>query len=858
MRGTCLCLLAALGLLLGAPAMFAQLVEDLPPEPWVQEDGARLESLLISLQDALPLAESDLATARAAASQEGLSAPDKQARDTAARAAESRVETLKSRIEACRAAIPVARMGPTAAQLAARREHDALLAQALGALADLQPGPEAPVGKLARAITAAEEELAHLATLSDAVDRADVRQSRVFERLSDVEKLEMELRWATERFKVKIDEYDHLSETVFGAYIAFERRALDALVALETAAQKRRDFENTPAAALALAGRNDNAASIAATATAIREQLQRRRSGRGTAANGQIFSLQGRLREIQRMIDLREDYREQLERDLDKVKERLVNRQGTEKPVANEPAPRNNQSADYQRLSAAIDLLEAEEQTIRAEVKRLAADRVAGSRVLVGKQEVEREVDAEYQRLQSALARLKQENPDTSPWRATLVIFAEQERLDAVSERLGAARLDTRRAQTQLEVIDRRLAALEQRSAEIAQETLPTTRQQYWRSLGYTALERGARIAAVFLLAWLLLWLIKRTGTPILERMMRRSDTGDGNDAYRRQRSRTLFAVFMTTMRVVVFLTAAMFALIQFDIDYGPLLVAAGGVSLAVGFGAQSLVKDFFSGFFILLEGQYSIGDVIEINGKSGTVEDLNLRTTVLRSVNGDVHTIPNGVIAMSTNQTKIWSRAVLDVGVAYEENVDDVMALLEAVGREMQQDAVWGRRVQDIILPGVDSFGDNAINIRVLLRTRAGEQWGAAREYRKRVKRKFDEFGVEIPWPQRVVTQKSRDEAKDKKDRAALQKYVRRIKGEKEPETMPLSVEERDRAETLAKEAVKVAESEARSQSSGVAAPNPETPRPPLTDAERVAREMADNILRDKHDSANKPPPPK
>src|SRR5690606_1729131 len=122
--------------------------------------------------------------------------------------------------------------------------------------------------------------------------------------------------------------------------------------------------------------------------------------------------------------------------------------------------------------------------------------------------------------------------------------------------------------------------------------------------------------------------------------------------------------VFMTTVRLVVYITAIMFAVAQFDVDYGPLLVAAGGISLAVGFGAQTLVKDFFAGFFILLEGQFSIGDVVEVNGKTGTVENLNLRTTVVRSLNGDVHTIPNGQIATTTNMTKLWSRTIVDIGV--------------------------------------------------------------------------------------------------------------------------------------------------------------------------------------------------
>jgi small conductance mechanosensitive channel len=342
----------------------------------------------------------------------------------------------------------------------------------------------------------------------------------------------------------------------------------------------------------------------------------------------------------------------------------------------------------------------------------------------------------------------------------------------------------------------------------------------------------------------------------LIERIVKRADKKKGFSADEQQRARTLMTVFMTTARVVVYITAIMFAIAQFDVDYGPLLVAAGGVSLAVGFGAQSLVKDFFSGFFILLEGQFSIGDVVEINGKTGTVENLNLRTTVLRSLTGDVHVIPNGEIAVTTNQTKLWSRMVLDIGVAYEENTDEISGIMEAVAKEMRDDDVWGKKVLEYAMMGVNELGDSAVVIRMLLKTRAGEQWGAGREYRRRLKLKFDELGVEIPWPQRVVSYKGyadmdakeRDQETRKK-KAKILRYVRKSRGEMTEEEVALasmSIEERDRAETLAKREVELAkgqEEEKESASEKSAEELKEDAKAAdeqMSDAERLAKKMA------------------
>jgi len=172
-------------------------------------------------------------------------------------------------------------------------------------------------------------------------------------------------------------------------------------------------------------------------------------------------------------------------------------------------------------------------------------------------------------------------------------------------------------------------------------------------------------------------------------------------------------------------------------------------LGLAVSFGAQSLVKDIISGTFMLLEGQFGIGDVIAVGDASGAVEKITLRTTVLRDIRGAVHIIPNGEITRVTNLTKAWSRAVLDIGVSYREDVDHVIAVLREEGERLHLDPEWRPLLLDPPeVPGVESFADAAVVIRMLARTLPEKQWDVARELRRRIKIRFAAEGIEIPAP--------------------------------------------------------------------------------------------------------------
>ncbi len=219
--------------------------------------------------------------------------------------------------------------------------------------------------------------------------------------------------------------------------------------------------------------------------------------------------------------------------------------------------------------------------------------------------------------------------------------------------------------------------------------------------------------------------------------------------AERSKRLETLSGIIETTITVVVLIAALLMVLKEAGIEIAPLLAGAGIVGLAVGFGAQSLVKDVISGFFILLENHMNVGDVVRIAGEAGLVESINLRITTLRDLEGKVHVIPNGEIKVVTNFTREWSRALLEIGVAYKEDVDRVIEVLKEVGEELRQDEKFAPLIlEPMEILGLDSFGNSSVNIKLMFKTQPIKQWAVAREYRRRVKKAFDRENIEIPFP--------------------------------------------------------------------------------------------------------------
>ena len=221
------------------------------------------------------------------------------------------------------------------------------------------------------------------------------------------------------------------------------------------------------------------------------------------------------------------------------------------------------------------------------------------------------------------------------------------------------------------------------------------------------------------------------------------------DDREAHQQAETLGRVFRYLVTVVVGLVTVMLVLAELGVSLAPILGAAGVVGLAVGFGAQSLVKDFVTGFFLLLENQIRQGDVVEVGGHSGSVEEITLRYVRLRDYEGSVHYVPNGQITTVVNMTRGFGNAVFEIGVAYREDIDEVMALMRKVAAQLRADETFAARIQDDLdIAGVDRWDDSAVIVRCRLRCVAGDQWGVKREYLRRLKAAFDEHAIEIPFP--------------------------------------------------------------------------------------------------------------
>ena len=219
------------------------------------------------------------------------------------------------------------------------------------------------------------------------------------------------------------------------------------------------------------------------------------------------------------------------------------------------------------------------------------------------------------------------------------------------------------------------------------------------------------------------------------------------------QRTRTLGALLRSVAAIAIYGVAVMIALAEFDVNLGPLIAGAGILGVAIGFGAQTLVKDFLSGVFMLVEDQYGVGDAIDVGDTAGVVEEVNLRTTQVRDINGVLWHIPNGSIRRVANMTQDWGRAVLDIEVSYDTDISRAKAVIKEVA-----DGVWREQIPNATITeepqiaGVQGLGESAVVIRVMARTEPGEQFAATRELRGRIKEAFDEAGIEIPFPQRSV----------------------------------------------------------------------------------------------------------
>jgi moderate conductance mechanosensitive channel len=265
-----------------------------------------------------------------------------------------------------------------------------------------------------------------------------------------------------------------------------------------------------------------------------------------------------------------------------------------------------------------------------------------------------------------------------------------------------------------------------------------------------TLLSRAINVVVVIFIAIIAFRLIRVLITKLLDRDIEEEDPLVRR--LREQRAQTLTGLLGNVAAIAVFVVATLTILDILLDNIGPILASFGIIGLAFSFGAQSLVRDVISGTFMLIEGQFGVGDVVEVAGVSGLVEKITLRTTILRDVEGRVHIVPNGEITRVTNMTKAWSRAVLHVGVAYREDADRVMDVLRDLLHDFHQDPEWGALLlEPPQVPGIENFEDSAVIIRILAKTLPLKQWDVARELRRRIKKRFDAEGIEIPFPHRT-----------------------------------------------------------------------------------------------------------
>lgn len=259
------------------------------------------------------------------------------------------------------------------------------------------------------------------------------------------------------------------------------------------------------------------------------------------------------------------------------------------------------------------------------------------------------------------------------------------------------------------------------------------------------------------LLVLVLLWVAMAVANIFLKRLEKiliaRGETTEELATETQKRAETLVRLLRQGVIIMLWVIGGLVVLREMGVEIGPVLASAGIAGLAVGFGAQNLVRDVISGFFLILENQARVGDVAIVNGTGGLVEAVNFRTLVLRDLSGIVHVFPNGEIKTLANLTRDWSAYVFDIGIAYEEDVDQVMELMRKVGAELRQDEQFGpMMMDDVEIFGVDDFADSAVIIKGRLRTKPIKQWDVGREYRRRLKYAFDEAGIEIPYPHRSI----------------------------------------------------------------------------------------------------------
>ena len=383
-------------------------------------------------------------------------------------------------------------------------------------------------------------------------------------------------------------------------------------------------------------------------------------------------------------------------------------------------------------MKTALDMLQLEKETIAQAEKARA--RIRQSLAV-------QPPPAEFERVQ-----LMEKLADTEKR-----IEESQERVQRTEQRITGYREMLAGLNKELEVVTSEAESKQQKLADAETELASLLSPTSTRNIVRWFTEKGPRVGFVLLMIVVLHFCVRLFSKHFVRFVIRNSSRGSNDD--RENRANTLVGVFRYAAAVVIFGGGTVMLLEQIGLPIVPLMGGAAVIGLAAAFGAQNLIRDYFTGFMMLMEDQYSVNDVVKIGAISGLVEMITLRVTVLRDLEGVRHFIPHGTITSVSNLTHGWSRAMFDVRVAYKENVDDVIKELMKLGQEMQQDVLYGPHILDTPeMLGVDALADSGVVIKFLLKTRPLKQWPIKREMLRRIKNRFDELGIEIPFPYRTV----------------------------------------------------------------------------------------------------------
>ena len=332
-----------------------------------------------------------------------------------------------------------------------------------------------------------------------------------------------------------------------------------------------------------------------------------------------------------------------------------------------------------------------------------------------------------------------------------------RKQISDIQQKLRDARGEIRNSTNSLQELRNQLLALQADETQLAKQSgvlrreMATAKRSEWvlkvRDYLYTTVPKVVVILVLTLILWMFIKLLCRRSRTWI------AHAGRGTTAERQNRAHTLAGVFENTGNVVIVIGSVLMILDAAGVPITAVLGGAGVVGLAVAFGAQSLIKDYFCGFILLLESQFKVNDFVTIGGLSGFVERITLRITVLRDFEGNVYFIPNGQITSVTNATMDWSRAVLEIGVAYKENVDHVIEELKQLTSQLQEDPEFREFILgDVEMLGVNNLGDSSVVVKFGMKTRPDKKWTVKRELLRRIKNTFDNQGIEIPFPHQTV----------------------------------------------------------------------------------------------------------